>query len=199
MSGCRPTGRYVEEGVGEALVRAAMELFSSRSYSSVSVGEVASRAGVSKGALFHYFSSKLELAREALSRLLARTVSRPVRRIARSDEPLEEKLRRLLRLSLETARRYDARSLAFLIEAYSELRERGRASFVRDAYEESIGELASMLSGVSERPRARARLLAAVLDGLAVQYLISPEEFEGEALEELEGELEVVFSCRTSG
>jgi len=185
--------------VREAILRVALDLFPSKSYSKVSVDEIASRAGVSKGALFHYFRSKLDLAAETLARLLARVVVRPVRRIVNSELPVGDKVDELVRLSLETSKRYGARSLSFLIEVYSELEEKGKAYFVREMYEELMGELESLFSGISGRPRARARILAAVLDGIAVQYMISPERFEGEELESLMEELRGVILCRTPG
>jgi len=110
----------------EAVVEAALRLFSRDSYSRVSVEEVASEAGVSKGAVFHYFKSKLELAEEALKLLLARLVTTPFRRIVNSEASVEEKVRALLDLSLEVSSKYNARRLSFLIEVFRELERAGR-------------------------------------------------------------------------
>lgn len=49
------------EGAREALVQAAHDLFMERDYSLVSTEEILKRSGVSRGALYHHFTSKQEL------------------------------------------------------------------------------------------------------------------------------------------
>lgn len=49
-----------------AIKTAAFNLFAEKSYHNVSIDEVARKVGVSKGAIFHYFSSKYQLAVESL-------------------------------------------------------------------------------------------------------------------------------------
>jgi AcrR family transcriptional regulator len=44
----------------EQLMRIGLELFSTNSYDAVSIDEIAARAGISKGLLYHYFPSKRE-------------------------------------------------------------------------------------------------------------------------------------------
>lgn len=75
----RPRGRP-DGGARDALVGAARELFTERDFVDVSTGEILARAGVSRGALYHHFASKLDLFREvylacerdAMERVLAR-------------------------------------------------------------------------------------------------------------------------------
>ena len=50
----------------EKIMMTAFGLIAEKSYGKVSIDEVAKAAGVSKGAIFHYFDSKYELAKEAL-------------------------------------------------------------------------------------------------------------------------------------
>src|SRR3954447_8196337 len=51
------------EGAREALVEAAHELFMERDYAQVSTEEILERSGVSRGALYHHFPTKLDLFR----------------------------------------------------------------------------------------------------------------------------------------
>jgi AcrR family transcriptional regulator len=51
------------EGAREALLEAAHELFMERDYEAVSTEEILERSGVSRGALYHHFPSKLDLFR----------------------------------------------------------------------------------------------------------------------------------------
>ncbi len=50
----------------EKLVRAATDLFRQNGYSATSVNDICDRAGVTKGAFFHHFTSKEELAEACL-------------------------------------------------------------------------------------------------------------------------------------
>jgi AcrR family transcriptional regulator len=51
------------EGAREALIDAAHELFVERDYDQVSTEEILERSGVSRGALYHHFPTKLDLFR----------------------------------------------------------------------------------------------------------------------------------------
>ena len=51
------------EGAREALIEAAHDLFMQRDYDLVSTAEILERSGVSRGALYHHFPSKLDLFR----------------------------------------------------------------------------------------------------------------------------------------
>jgi len=51
------------EGAREALLEAAHELFMERDYDQVSTEEIVERSGVSRGALYHHFPTKLDVFR----------------------------------------------------------------------------------------------------------------------------------------
>ena len=59
------------EPVTERLIAAATRLFAEHGYESTSVQDVVSAAGVTKGAMYHYFDSKDALLYEIYHRLLA--------------------------------------------------------------------------------------------------------------------------------
>src|SRR3954453_11724573 len=56
----KPRGRP-REGVREAVLDAATQLFIERDYADVSTEDVIERAGVSRGAMYHHFSGKEDL------------------------------------------------------------------------------------------------------------------------------------------
>lgn len=85
------------------LVELGIEAFSRRPYDEVSIDDVAAQAGISKGLLYHYFSTKrdfyVETVREVAARLLVSTAPDPAR-------PPREQLTAGLRAYLDFARRH---------------------------------------------------------------------------------------------
>jgi AcrR family transcriptional regulator len=72
----KPKRGRPSQGARDSVVEAARELFMDRDYAEVSTAEILARAGVSRGALYHHFSSKRELYRavwrDSESRLIER-------------------------------------------------------------------------------------------------------------------------------
>jgi AcrR family transcriptional regulator len=59
------------EDTTRALLVTARELFAAKGYANVSLAEIAQRAGVTKGALYHYFTGKHDLFRAVLEQVHA--------------------------------------------------------------------------------------------------------------------------------
>ena len=70
-----------------ALTRAGRQLFAERGYANVSVGEIATRAGVTTGALYHQFTGKQELFAAVYEQLVAAVWARVLSLRVASDEP----------------------------------------------------------------------------------------------------------------
>ncbi|MFE9256880.1 TetR/AcrR family transcriptional regulator [Streptomyces sp. NPDC006879] len=81
-----------ETPVPQRLLAAATRLFAERGYDRTSVQEIVEAAGVTKGALYHYFGSKDDLLHEVYARML-RLQQERLDAIADSDLPIEERLR----------------------------------------------------------------------------------------------------------
>jgi AcrR family transcriptional regulator len=79
--------------VPQRLMAAATRLFSERGYDRTSVQEIVEAAGVTKGALYHYFGSKDDLLHEIYGRLL-RLQQERLDAYADAQQPVEERLRR---------------------------------------------------------------------------------------------------------
>ncbi len=62
-----PRVRYRFDERRQRLLETGLEVFSSRPYDEISMDELAARAGVSKGLLYHYFPTKRDFYREALA------------------------------------------------------------------------------------------------------------------------------------
>lgn len=77
--------------VPERLLGAATRLFADRGYEGTSVQEVVVAAGVTKGAMYHYFGSKDDLLYEIYARVL-RMQTEHLRRIAAREAPVAERV-----------------------------------------------------------------------------------------------------------
>ncbi|MYT72885.1 MULTISPECIES: TetR/AcrR family transcriptional regulator [unclassified Streptomyces] len=78
--------------VPQRLLAAATRLFAEQGYDRTSVQEIVEAAGVTKGALYHYFGSKDDLLHEVYARLLRLQQDR-LDAFADRDEPVEQRLR----------------------------------------------------------------------------------------------------------
>ena len=77
--------------VPERLIAAATELFAAKGFDRVAVQEVVDRAGVTKGAMYHYFGSKDDLLHEIYGSVLRMQTER-LEKIASGDGPVAERL-----------------------------------------------------------------------------------------------------------
>ncbi|MER7172107.1 TetR/AcrR family transcriptional regulator [Streptomyces mesophilus] len=78
--------------VPQRLLAAATRLFAEQGYDRTSVQEIVEAAGVTKGALYHYFGSKDDLLHEIYARVL-RLQQERLDAHAEADEPVEKRLR----------------------------------------------------------------------------------------------------------
>ncbi|MFP8941444.1 TetR/AcrR family transcriptional regulator [Streptomyces fenghuangensis] len=78
--------------VPQRLLAAATRLFADRGYDRTSVQEIVEAAGVTKGALYHYFGSKDDLLHEIYGRVL-RLQQERLDAFASSKAPVEQRLR----------------------------------------------------------------------------------------------------------
>jgi AcrR family transcriptional regulator len=79
--------------VPQRLLAEATRLFAERGFDRTSVQEIVEAAGVTKGALYHYFGSKDDLLHEVYARVLRMQTAR-LQEIAAGPEPVAERLYR---------------------------------------------------------------------------------------------------------
>jgi AcrR family transcriptional regulator len=87
----RPPGRREAEAQAtrDALIRAALELFTRRGYASVGTEEIVARARVTRGALYHHFEDKRDLFRAVFERVEAGLMERIGAHMQATDDPWE--------------------------------------------------------------------------------------------------------------
>jgi AcrR family transcriptional regulator len=77
------------EGAREALIEAAQALFMERDYDEVSTAEILERSGVSRGALYHHFPTKLDLFTSVWEASERRAIERVAGGVPASATPFE--------------------------------------------------------------------------------------------------------------
>lgn len=93
MAQARRTGTAESErrSVPERLLGAATRLFAERGFESTSVQEIVAAAGVTKGAMYHYFGSKDDLLYEVYARVL-RMQTDHLMEISAREAPVAERV-----------------------------------------------------------------------------------------------------------
>jgi AcrR family transcriptional regulator len=86
----RPGRREAEaQATRDALVQAALELFTERGYSGVGTEEIVARATVTRGALYHHFADKRDLFRAVFERVEEDLMERIGAQMEATDDPYE--------------------------------------------------------------------------------------------------------------
>lgn len=86
---------YVREEVRESILDAADRLFPRYGYKKTTMDDLAQEAGIGKGTIYLYFTSKEEVALSCVERLQAH-IREQLSAIAHSDDTVVERLRRML-------------------------------------------------------------------------------------------------------
>lgn len=81
-----------EESVPGRLLSAATKLFAQKGFDRTSVQEIVAAAGVTKGAMYHYFDSKDDLLSEIYGRVL-RQQTEQLEKVAATEAPVRDRLR----------------------------------------------------------------------------------------------------------
>lgn len=173
----------------EQIIRAALEVFVQKGYHAANVSDVATRAGVSQGTIYHYFSSKEELFLAAYEFWEIQSLYEALRSsLARSNSPTEQ-LHFLARLVGERLNQAAA-LLPANVEFWSHIprNEAVRKSFhrlfsqMRQALAEVVrqGIVRGEFAGVN--PEETAAIMIAIYDGLILQWLANPQSVNWETI-----------------
>ena len=127
--------------VADDLTRAAVSLFAEHGYANTSVQQVVEAAGVTKGAMYHYFASKDDLLFGVYDRLLALQQER-LDAIAACGGDAEDVLRAVCVDVVETSIEHLAEGVVFFRSAHMLSADRQReVTRRRRAYHDSFGAL----------------------------------------------------------
>jgi AcrR family transcriptional regulator len=154
----------------------AFRQFIDRSYHKVSIDSICTELGVSKGAVFHYFNSKYDLACESLLLGFNKLWSPHLKQIINKGTP-QEKLIQFIRGSVQMFKEHPTLQ-RLTYEVYEEgAKRQDRCNEWLNSYKDHM-RLATKLyeeCGL-KNPEGRARLLIASLEGLSFLFLSDDSE-----------------------
>ena len=159
----------IQEQTRQKIIMAALELFAGKGYAASSVSQIAKEAGVSKGLIYHYFSSKEDVLKGIFGMLVEK--GEDIFQQWEGQTP-EEKLRITITESVEMIKtqsqvmRFMA-SLALQPDVTQDLKEISEAqrNEMMTVYQQVFKDL-----GYAD-PEAEAYFTGALLDGLLLGYI----------------------------
>ncbi|MHA2206180.1 MAG: TetR/AcrR family transcriptional regulator [Candidatus Thorarchaeota archaeon] len=160
------------------ILEKSFKQFMSKSYHKVSINAICKDLELSKGAIFHYFSSKYDLACESL-KLGYNKIWKPYKSELSSIAEPNERLVRFIRSSTDLVLN-NPNLHRFSLEIYEEGQKRKAKNLDwMDSYTDNMGLAVSLLTecGV-KNPESRARVLTAALDGLVFLTLSGSKPLE---------------------
>lgn len=170
------------------ILLAALKVFSKKGYYNTKIIEVAREAGIGKGTVYEYFSSKEQLFGESFTFLFTQLESELMSIINNSGSPTE-KILRLIDVSFGEFTRYGEGFLEVMMDFWAEgIRNKSRKhdDFINlhDIYQEYRQLIATLIEeGIASgefkkvNSNAEASILMAIMDGLMLQWMMDKEAF----------------------
>ena len=169
----------------EQILSAALRVFATRGFAATKIGDIAARAGLSHGLMYHYFSSKEEIFLELLKRAMFTSASS----IRMMDElpvsPLE-KVRQTAQYILGGIENYDDSSYYFMIVVHAAVMDSPSAKDI-EGMSDSMDALRTMAGIIkagqeagemrSGDPMGMTVAFFAAIQGLAI-YKLAMEGFK---------------------
>lgn len=165
------------ESTRQALVDSAVALFAERGYAGTSLDEIARRARVTKGALYHHFNGKQAVFEAAFAAVEADTVDRLTSVVSAAGDPWEAALaglRAYLQVCLEPAYQRLVINEAPVVMGWQRWRTaEENATF--DLIRSAVGAVMDTRSVVELPSEPLTRLLFGALNAGAVAIANSPD------------------------
>lgn len=165
------------------IIEHALRLFATHGYEATSVRMIAQSAGVAQGLLYNYFASKERLL-YAIFEQSMQDVRESFAQAERADDPRPQ-LERLIRASFAIVRR----NRLFWQLSYGVRMQQRVIAGLGAALHEWIATIERTLESYfwaagAANPTIEAAILFATLDGIAQHYVLDPERYPLDAVED---------------
>ena len=181
----------------EAILRAAILVFSQNGYFSSKVADIAKEAGIADGTVYLYFKSKEEILHSIFDRAMEEFISEGVREIAEIPEA-DKRLRRIAQLHLEKLGADRDLAIVFQVEL------RGSIKFMQEFSAAGFAEYLDIIhqtiidgqkTGVFRKnlnATVCSKILFGALDEMVTSWILSPKPYALAPLADTV--LEVIFA-----
>lgn len=165
----------IRQQTRQQILDAAFELFANNGFTKTSISTVAKKAGVSKGLIYHYFDSKLDILEGIFGQLME--INDDVLDMSETLPP-NEKIRIVLERTFEFIEQepHKARlmvSLALQPDTFSSLQEQ-----IKIAQEHQMQQYVTIFEQLGyEQPELEAYELGATLDGILLGCITMGDDF----------------------
>lgn len=189
------TARAAVSDKREAILRAAIKVFSRKGYFNSKVADIAGEAGIADGTVYLYFKSKDEILHSIFDRAMAEFIAEGKRELAYLKNP-EERLRRIAELHLERLGADRDLAIVFQVEL------RGSTKFMEEFSAAGFAEYLDIIRQTIEdgqrtgvfradlKPIVCAKILYGALDEMVTNWVLSKKRYP---LGPLAGEVLKIF------
>ncbi len=165
----------------QRIMAAAMHLFARDGYERTSIAGIAREAGVAKGLLYNYFSSKEDLLRTLILEAFSRGDEQVANLVAADPRST---LRNLLKWFFDEMRQRPEHwrlitEITLRVDKYAFVHELAKAKM--EEYVQVLSRLFAQLNYTD--PLNEARLFVGILDGIGVEALVLKEDYPLAAME----------------
>jgi len=159
-----------------AIEEAAMQLFAENGFSGISISTIARKAGTSKGLLYNYFENKEALVKEIVLEGIRQMMEEL--NFDFQQELTEENFKKLVERNFILLKE----KISYWSLYIAVITQPAVIALVKDEIFQLIGPFITALSDYYEKkgiknPEAHSLLLGAVLDGVAIDYMLSPGDY----------------------
>lgn len=174
----------IRENRKAQILETALELFANEGYYPTSISKIAKKAGISKGLMYNYFTSKEQLVREIIDRGLRHLLSTydPDRDGVLTDMEFKYMIDAIFDI-LQENKRYWKLYFSLIIQApVQQLTHEGFAKTALRLLQTQISYYEK--KGVPD-PKSEAIFLSAALDGIAFNFIFNSDQFPVEEIKSL--------------
>lgn len=165
------------------IMSVALKLFAEKGYHATSISQIASKAKVSKGLMYNYFSSKEDLLDEIIEQGFSALAKLEylIQKGRKPEEQLENFIDSVIN-NLFSNFTYWQLYLTLLVHPSVQKRYEKRLKAFRDDFTKTLSALFKDLGSIN--PRLEAFILGTFFDGLVLNFIAAEDEFPIEKIKQ---------------
>lgn len=168
--------KKIREGKKDHIMKVALEVFAEMSFEGATVSMIAQKAGISKGLLYNYFSSKEDLLKQILYQAWDSFLKLfAEKNIDSFDETDFEEIINMSFNILKSDYKFWKLYISLVMQPASiKILEKSLPEFMTKYLDVYVNYYQKRKE---DNPFAKARLLGALIDGVALNYILDPKNF----------------------